>query len=213
MADYKLAHLRSLRRALLATLCLTTGCAGMSHTDRGALVGSALGGLGGAIIGHQSGNTGAGMVLGAGAGMIAGAVAGSAEDAREERDWALDELERTQYQQAYGPNSLTNADLIYMSQNGLADDVIINAVRSRGGRFDLDPTALVQLKQSGVSDRVLAAIQSHSRIASPPVQQVRYVERRPRVVVVEPQPTVHFSFGSDPHCHRSHWHHHHSYYW
>jgi uncharacterized protein YcfJ len=203
----------SMRLAGLCLVATLTGCAGMSHADRGALVGTTIGGLGGAIIGHQSGNTGAGAVIGGGLGMVTGALVGDAEDAREERDWAMQELQQAEYQQS--TNALTNADLIYMSQNGLGDQVIINAVRERGGRFDLDPTSLVQLKQCGVSDAVIAAIQSSG--SSPGgIERVKYVRRSPRVVVVEPVPTVGFSFGSSP-CYHHHWGHHghgyHSCYW
>jgi len=32
--------------------------------------------------------------------------------------------------------ALTNSDVIKMAQNGVGDDVIVNAIRTRGGAFD-----------------------------------------------------------------------------
>ena len=165
----------------VAALALLSGCATMNNAERGALVGTTIGALSGAIIGHESGNTGAGTVIGAGAGMMAGTLIGDAEDARLERDWALSQVQQSSYQTSGDP-PLTNADLIYMAQNGLGDEVILNAVDARGGRFQLDPTSLVQLKHSGVSDHVLAQIQRTGGPAT--VKVVR--PRSPRVVYVEP---------------------------
>jgi uncharacterized membrane protein len=199
---------RSGRLAAIVCLIPLAGCAGMNHAQEGALVGTTVGALAGGILGHQSGNTGAGAVLGAGAGMLAGTLVGDAEDAREERDWAMQEVRQAQYEREIAQPPLSNTDLIYMAQNGLSDDVILNAVKTRGGRFDVDPTALVQLKQSGVSDAVIAEVQRHGgRIVSPRVSPTNT-----RVVYVEPYyapPPVRWSFHYGPsfggwhHCH--HW--------
>lgn len=190
-----------IRLALPPLLSSLAGCAGLTHAERGALVGTMVGALGGAVLGHQSGNTGLGAVLGAGTGMIAGTLIGDAEDARAERDAALAHAAELQT----APPPLTNADLIYMAQNGLGDDVILNAVRSRGGRFQLDPAALVELKRHGVSDAVLAQIQQMGGVVRvPAIEPVSWREPRP-VVLVEPvflppppPPPVgfHFSFSS-----------------
>lgn len=185
-----------------ALVSLLAGCAGLTHAERGALVGTAVGALGGAVIGHQTGNPGLGTVLGAGTGMIAGTLIGEAEDARQERDAAVAYARAAELRAAQPP--LTNADLIYMAQNGLGDEVILNAVRSRGGRFQLDPAALVELKRHGVSDAVLAQIQQMggSVVAVPGGGPVVVPEPRPVVVVepvfLPPPPPVgfHFSFSS-----------------
>lgn len=186
---------------LLGLFAPLVGCAGMNHAQEGALLGTTIGALAGGVIGHQSGNAGAGAVLGGAAGMIGGSLVGDAEDAREERDWAI---RQAAYERSAEP-PLSNADLIYMAQNGLSDDVILEAVRSRGGRFDVEPTALVQLKQSGVSDAVIAEVQRQGgRVIAPVV-----ATGRPRVVYVEPyyyRPApVHWSIGVGPAYH-GHWH-------
>jgi hypothetical protein len=200
---------------LIASLLATavSGCAGASHTETGALVGTSLGALAGAVIGNQSGNAETGAILGAGAGLMTGAAIGSAEDAREERDWAIRQAEYAQAQRSAAP-PLTNADLIYMTQNGLGDQVIINSVKSRGGQFHLDPASLVQLKQNGVSDAVIVSIQSMSQSPAMPMTTTRVAApTTSRVVIVQPVAPVvgvGFGFGSScgPHSHwhaRSHW--------
>lgn len=195
---------------LVPVICTWCGCAGMNHAERGAAVGTTLGALAGGVIGHQSGNTAAGAILGGGAGMLAGAIVGDAEDAREERDAAIARAQYAEYQAATYSPPLTNMDLVYMAQNGLSDEVILNAVKSRGGRFELEPAALVELKRNGVSDGVISYIQRQG--GRPPAARIVPASRS--VVVVEPVTTVGFTFGAPP-CHY-HYRHHHRYpgcYW
>ena len=55
---------------------LGAGCATATPTQKGALAGSVLGAGLGAIIGHQSGDTGKGALIGAAAGGLGGALIG-----------------------------------------------------------------------------------------------------------------------------------------
>lgn len=183
---------------LLILLCVVgpvaSGCHGMNHTQAGAAVGSGFGALTGAMIGQQSGHAAGGAVIGAATGALAGGLIGNAEDAREERDAAIAQAEYARYQAQNPP--LTNADLIFMAQSGLGEQVIINAVQSRGGQFDLSPQGLVQLKNSGVSDGVILAIQqSAGSDPTPKVLPVAMSTVPPPVtttgvVVVHPRPAV-----------------------
>lgn len=182
---------------LLLLLCMVgpaaAGCQGMNHTQAGAAVGTGVGALTGAVIGHQSGHTAGGAAIGAATGALAGGLIGNAEDAREERDAAIAQAEFAQYQAQNPP--LTNADLIFMAQSGLGEQVIINAIQSRGGQFDLSPQGLVQLKNSGVSDGVIVAIQqSSSRTpvasATSGTSTVAPAVATTGVVVVQPRPAV-----------------------
>jgi hypothetical protein len=50
-----------------------------------------------------------------------------------------------------------------MSQNGVSDDIICEEIRTRGGRFDTTPEAIIALKEAGVSDRVVKMMQDTSR--------------------------------------------------
>jgi outer membrane protein OmpA-like peptidoglycan-associated protein len=62
-----------------------TGCASMSQTERGAVIGAAGGGAVGAVIGRQTGSTARGAIIGAVIGGAAGAVIGRRMDQQAER--------------------------------------------------------------------------------------------------------------------------------
>ncbi len=56
------------------------GCASMTKTQRGAVIGAAAGGAAGAVIGKASGSTAKGAILGAAVGGVAGAIIGAQMD-------------------------------------------------------------------------------------------------------------------------------------
>ena len=200
---------------LVLLTILPLGCTHYDPVTNSTLVGSGLGATAGGIIGHQSGHTGAGALIGAAAGALGGALVGDAQQSRRERDAAFAYADGVQAQQL--ANSVTNSDVIYMTQNGLGDDVIINAIHTRGGRFDTSPNALIQLKSAGVSNTVISTMQS----AAPGVTPVSYVgpppPPSPSVIVVEPPPPPIVWGHFDDHCHPRYFHprprrhrHHHS---
>lgn len=203
-----------------------TGCRTSSHAENGALVGAGLGTLAGAVIGHQSGHGGSGAMIGAITGAMAGGLVGDAEDAREERDAALAHA-RYQEEAAYhaAKVAVSNLDLIDMSQAGLSERVIINAVETRGGQFDLSPSAIIELKRQGVSDQVILSIQQLNR-GKPTVRPDPYTYSSPtiispaptRMVYVAPRPTIGVVIGARPsyryHGHYGPYHrHHHHHRW
>jgi curli biogenesis system outer membrane secretion channel CsgG len=55
---------------------------------------------------------------------------------------------------------LTNDDVIKMTKAGLDEDVIVGTMQSNLNAFDLSPDGLIALKKSGVSSKVLHAMQS-----------------------------------------------------
>ena len=65
---------------MLAFTSCTQPMAAGPNTQRDAATGAVLGGLGGAIIGNQSGETAEGALLGAALGGLAGAVIGNQRD-------------------------------------------------------------------------------------------------------------------------------------
>ncbi len=196
------------RIGLALFVVLPLGCTHFDPVTGSTLVGSGLGATTGAIIGHQSGHTGTGALIGAAAGALGGALVGDAQQSRAQRDAAFAYADRQSQQIAAG--AVTNTDVIYMTQNGLGEDVIINAIHTRGGQFDTSPQSLIHLKSSGVSDSVISVMQnSGSRIA--PVSYVAPPPPpRPSVIVVEPPPRpIYFGhFGRHHHHHcRPHRHH------
>lgn len=196
-------------------LAISTGCQTANHAQSGALVGSGLGGAMGAIIGSQTGHGAGGAVLGAMTGAVVGGLAGEAEDAREQRDAAIAQAQYERQQAAQ--HAITNYDLISMTQSGVSDRVIINAVETRGGQFDLSPSAIIELKSRGVSDDVILSLQKSSsgqstRIApSSYSASPTYVTLPPTVYVAPPRPSFGIVIGrgyrGHYHRHHGHWHH------
>lgn len=181
--------------SVLLPIGIMTGCHPRNHTEHGAMVGSTAGALLGGIIGHQSGNTGDGAVLGALAGGLTGAVVGNSKD---KEDMAYEELAQVQMAEA---TAVTNLDLIRMTQSGVSDDVIVNTVKTRGGRIDMSPDAVIDLKANGVSDYVVLEIQKAAQAAARG-DVVRVVSSRPEIVIV---PSVGVGVGVSQHRH-PYWH-------
>jgi hypothetical protein len=188
----------------LMTGCQTTGPATRFGTGFGALTGAVLG----------TGLTGSpeGAVLGAVTGAVAGNLIGQNEDMRSERDGAI---AHAQYVEAANAQALRNYDLIRMTQAGVHEEVICNAILTQGGDFQLRTDDIVALKQNGVSDRVLMAAQHAPRPRTARATSTAYVKTSPSVVVVEPYPYVYappppvgvdFYFGGPYRGHRhGHW--------
>jgi len=61
---------------------------------------------------------------------------------------------------------LFNSDVIRMTKNELGDEVIINVIRSSATSFDLSVDSLIQLKNAGVSKKVIEAMQASNKISS-----------------------------------------------
>ena len=60
------------------------------------------------------------------------------------------------------PHPLTNDTIIRMSKAGLDDTVIIQTIQTQPGAYDTTPDDLIALKNAGVSQRVIAAMQARS---------------------------------------------------
>ncbi len=58
---------------------------------------------------------------------------------------------------------LTNADVVSMAQNHLGEDLIVEKIRESKGAFDVSVSGLINLKKSGVSDAIVAAMMEKSR--------------------------------------------------
>lgn len=58
---------------------------------------------------------------------------------------------------------LTNEDIVLMSQNSLANDLIVGKIKESKATFDVSVAGLVALKKANVSDEVVAAMMEKSR--------------------------------------------------
>jgi surface antigen len=137
--------------ALLSSVVLSCGCAGMSNTDRGVLGGGAAGAGVGAAVGSLTHHTGAGAVIGGVTGAIAGGLIGNGIDEKKQREAA------ERYAHDHPP--LTLQDVATMTQQGVADDIIIGQIQSSHAVYTLTADQIVWLKQSGVHDCVIRTMQ------------------------------------------------------
>ena len=163
---------------------LMAGCESPYHQDHDALFGGLLGAGAGAVIGHAAGNTAAGAVIGAGVGALTGAAIGAEKDQEEARNRAL--IEQQMHRQIEA-GAASIQEVVAMTHAGIAEPSIINYVQTRGMILFLQPPDLIYLKQQGVSDNVVQAMQTAPRV-------------QPPVVVEQPGPPVVIEGG--PYWHR-----------
>jgi surface antigen len=171
---------RLLGVALLSSTALC-GCAGMSNTDQGLLGGGAIGAGTGAAIGSLTGHTGAGAAVGGLTGAVAGGLIGNAADEKEHREAA------SRWAAAHPPLGLE--DVAKLTQQGVSDDVIISQIHNTGTVYTLTADQIVWLKQSGVHDCVIQAMQMTSNYPR------RVYTAAPVYVVPEPPPPVSVGIG------------------
>ena len=153
----------SVLTAFVAIWALGTGCRSPYYADRGAAFGALTGALTGAAIGEHNGEAGAGAAIGGAVGALTGAAVGDSID----RDIA-----RSRATVAGKTGAVTVADVIAMTQSGLSEDVIAAHIRTNGVAQSPQVDDLIQLRNAGVSDRVVQAMQ----------------QTPPRAVLVSPSP-------------------------
>lgn len=143
------------------------GCHTTSYAQRGAGLGALTGGLTGAAIGRHNGDTAVGALIGTAAGTLAGAAIGDGMDQDAARSQAIIE-ERLGRQLA---GAVTIDDTIAMTRAGLSEDVISTHIRANGVASTPSVGDLITLRDAGVSDGVIKAMQSTplptARVAAP----------------------------------------------
>lgn len=179
----------------IVTSCLTSGCTTMNNTERGALGGGIIGTAAGTAIGAATGKPLLGATIGGLAGTAGGALLGNEADKDEAQQREIAQaaaLAEAQQQR----ERLGIADVIALAQAGHNDQVIINQIRSTRSTFQLTVSDLTMLKNSGVSDRVIAEMQASRAIAPSPVivreprSTTVIYEAVPPPVVVRPAPVM-----------------------
>ena len=177
-----------------------------NDTAAGTVGGGMLGAVTGAIVGGRK-NRGEGALIGAGIGAVTGNLMGRSKDRFDEQRAAAGANTVGQLNQQAAAQAVTSYDLLEMTRAGVSEDVIISTMRSRGARIDLSPNALISLKQSGVSDRVVLAAQEMTRDGSyfaPPPSVAVVSEPVPTRVIVAPAPWPYYG----PRWRHYHHHHH-----
>jgi uncharacterized protein YcfJ len=141
---------------ILATSAVVlTGCVNpdgtQNNTGTGALIGGAFGALAGAALGGRHGGTDA--LIGAGAGALAGGLIGNAAD--QEQNARLQEQAPQTYVRVSQQQPLSTTDVKALAKAGISDDVIINQITSTHTGFHLTSSDIIDLRNSGVSDKVV----------------------------------------------------------
>jgi hypothetical protein len=153
----------------------------------GGLTGAGIG----AAIGEDRGNAVPGALIGGAIGALSGAVVGDSIDQQQARRQAIVYAQQQQMARA-----VTLADVVTMTHAGLADEVIITQIQTKGMFQPLTTNDLIMLKQQGVRDRVITAMQQVSH---------------PAAVVPAPPVIVDDYHYCRPYPVRHHWHYHHPY--
>jgi hypothetical protein len=157
---------------------LAAGCA--SHADRGAAIGG-LGGAGvGALIGGASGHGPEGALLGAAVGALGGSAIGNSADRREEQ------MRAQMARQSSG--AVSAGDVVAMVQSGVSEEVIATHIRTNGVQQRVQAGDLITLRNQGVSDYLINAMQTAPVGGVAAVQPAGYVQpvyAQPAAVIVE----------------------------
>lgn len=168
-----------------------TGCQNpdgtQNNTGSGLLIGGALGALTGAALGGRS-HGGQDALIGAAAGALAGGLIGNSmdrEQAARLRAQAPDTYARVDQGQP-----LTVADIKSLAKAGISEDVIISQIASSHTVFHLSSADIIDLRDSGVPDKVINYMINTPNTVPPPV----VVEQAPPPAPAE---TVVVSPGSD----------------
>ena len=177
------------------------------HTDRGAVLGGLTGALAGAGIGEHNGEAGAGALIGGAVGLLTGAAIGNSMDQEDAARARAYQQQRTRQLS----RAVSISDVVAMSQNSLADDVIINHITQNGVQRRLEVDDVILLHQQGVSKAVISAMQ-RAQVGGP----LPPSDYQPRVIVREhyyARPPVHYWHGYPAYRPYHHRHHHPGTHW
>ena len=174
---------------LVTLLVFVSGCQSLGpNAAGGGALGGFAGGLAGAAIGSTEGKAPEGALIGAVTGATVGGVAGNAVD----RDIRQQQFAEQQFYNQQVAGAITVDQVARMTQSGLGSDVIARQITSQGifQRPTIDD--LILLKQNGVDDQIIQAMQTApvigqgipgSYVHSAPVvveQTPIFVQTRPR---------------------------------
>src|SRR5262249_3666934 len=140
---------------MLAAALALVGCRSPYYADKGALFGGLTGAGVGALVGDATGHAGAGAAIGTAVGALTGAAVGDAIDADVARSKA--EIAGRMGRRLQGGGA--PPDVTAMPEAGLSDDVIATHIRANGMAQPLQVNDLIQLRNMGVRDSVINAMQ------------------------------------------------------
>ena len=144
-------------RAALVAALIAAGCTTYEgqpdRTGSGALFGGVLGAGTGAIVGSATGHAGAGALIGGALGALTGGIVGNAMDQQQREILAQQNPQTLQRVEQGQPLGL--ADIKALSKAGVSAEVIISQIRNAHTVYRLSTAEIIDLKDSGVSERVI----------------------------------------------------------
>jgi outer membrane lipoprotein SlyB len=139
--------------AMLIVAGCTTPEGQPDRTATGALTGGAWGAGTGAIIGSASGHAGAGALIGGAIGAITGGIIGNVMD-QQQRETLRQQSPQTLVRVERGqPLGLT--DIKALAKAGVSDEIIIGQIRNSRTVYHLSTAEIIDLKDAGVSEKVI----------------------------------------------------------
>jgi len=143
-----------------------TGCVNpdgtQNNTGTGALVGGAAGALTGAAIGGRR-HGGEDALLGAAAGVLAGGIMGAIMD--REQEARLKAQAPQTYERIDRGQPLSIADVKALAKAGINQDLVISQIQTSRTVFYLSAADIIDLHDSGVTDKVINYMVSTPRLA------------------------------------------------
>jgi hypothetical protein len=139
--------MRRILSTLILSIAFLTSCENKAET--GALIGTGVGIGAGALISP----TPAGVLIGGAVGAVGGALIGAALDSSD-RNTIQRHSPQTMNKINRG-EQLSVSDIKKMSQVGISDDKIIGTIQSTGSVYHLSTSDVEDLKNAGVSRRVI----------------------------------------------------------
>lgn len=81
--------------------------------------------------------------------------------------------------------TLTNKEVVLMTQAGLSRELIIRKVKNVKGIYDVSAGALIDLKKAGVADEVIALMmeKAEENRAAPQIKEETYSESQPTITI------------------------------
>lgn len=178
------------KRTLICILAILTWCStsfAQSYGKQDAAIGGLAGAVLGGIIGHQNDETPEGALIGGAVGAIAGGLLGKAKDQQIQQHRAYQHHAWNARQAQLG-RAVTINDVVEMSRSGVSEGVILNQVRTNGVADHIGTHQIIAMHNSGVSERVITAMQQTPRAgtAQPVRRETVVVESvpPPRPVIV-----------------------------
>jgi uncharacterized protein YcfJ len=142
------------------------------RTASGALAGGAIGAGSGAIIGSQGGHAGEGALIGGAIGALTGGIIGNAMDQQHREALAQQSPQTMQRIEQGQPLGL--ADIKALAKADVSDEVIISQIRNSRVVYRLTTAEIIDLKDSGVSQKVIDFMINTPSLYPPPPPRVRY---------------------------------------